>query len=426
MLTAKYVRAHNIPTATNGYAWFFRLLYEFWGFCVGGGPDLSAPGTGSFAPVSGVFGFPANFTTTGTLASGSDGFTADGQPFFGSLSPTAFSSSYVNQWLVAWKSGTTSTDDSVYQITQWINSSSIRLNVLHGATPYSGSLHPSMTVRSSINWRIVDFSAAAGLAGFSTSDSLVLQFSDAGNVNVGQANSQARLRRNTTSFNGVGVTLSPSGSWGVNSGSVGFTDAVTEQVTSWFNGSDSPAYISLWGAGDFLIVHYKGQTTSQGSGVHIEIPQRLYPQGVDPNPICVSNYGFTVPVLGSATTHYGGGFYMHNPPDNTTMQYFGMARRFDGVDLSTLVGATNGPLNGAYYNTYQNKFLFSDIILANPNNSGQYQLARARLRRVRALPPIIPQFERVGNNGEWLHVVNGVMWPWDNAVLPYNLFLGGN
>ena len=108
------------------------------------------------------------------------------------------------------------------------------------------------------------------------------------------------------------------------------------------------------------------------------------------------------------------------------MQYFGVSRRFDGSDTTSLSNVTNGVTNGAFYNTYQNKFLFSDVLLSNPTVASHYQLGRVRLRRVRALPPIVPQFERVGNSGEWLHVANGVMWPWDNSILPYNLFLGGN
>ena len=429
MLTAKYLRAHSIPTLTSGmgFVWFFRLLYEFWGFCVNGGSDLSAPGQGSYAAVSGVYGWPASFLTTGTLASGSDGYTVAGMPYLNVASTNAFSASYVNKWVVLWKSGSTSTDDSVYQITSWLNSSSLRLNVLHGGTPYSGTLHPSFTTRSDVCYRVVDFRAVTALSGYTTNDSLVIQLNDASAVNPGQATPQARLRKQTTPNTSVAVTVSPSGSWGVHSGTVGFTDGITEQTANWFFGgaADTPAYVSLWAAGDFLIVHYKGQQ-SQGSGLHVEVPQRLYPAATDPNPLAVMTYGSTTPALSTADFAYAGGFYMHNPPDNSTMQYHGNARRFDGIDTSTLAAATNGALNGAFYNTYQSKFLFSDIVLSNPLNIGQYQMGRVRLRRVRALPPIVPQFERVGNNGEWLHVVNGIMWPWDNTVLPYNLFLGGS
>jgi len=428
MLTAKFIRAHSIPTMSSGqgFAWFFRLLYEFWGFCVNGDTDLVTPGSASFAPASGVFGMPTSFATTGTLASGSDGFTTDGMPFFGSLSTTAFSSSYVNKHLVIWKSGSSSTDDSVYQITQWINSSSIRVNVLQGGTPYSGSLHPSFTTRSSINWRLVDFQAPAGLT-YATTSSLVLQLCDAGLVNPNQPSPHVRLRRVMSPSLAVGITLSPSGSWGLYSGSYGFSDPATElQPGGWFTANDSPAYVSVFAAGDFIITHYKASTTGPSSGFHVEVPQRLYPQGTDPNPVAAMVYAAVVPSLLDASNHYGGGFYMHNPPDNTTMQYFGAARRFDGIDINTMANATNGPVNGAYYNTYQNKFLMSDVVLQNTMIQSQYQLARVRLRRVRVLPPIVPQFERVGNSGEWLHVVNGVMWPWDNSILPYNLFLGGN
>lgn len=447
MLTAKYLRAHFVPaTVGNPVFWLFRLVYEFWGFCVNGSNDLVNPGVGAFAPVSGVYAMPATFATAGLLASGSDGSTQVGQPFFSTVSQN-ISASYVNKWLVMWQSGSTCTDDSIYQITQWFNSGSIRLNVFQGGTPYTGSLHPSLTSRTNINWRIVDFVPASNLSYTSQQSALICQFSDAGNVNPGQANSQVALiygnppKQNgplavpgdaPTNGNGQGIyyQISPSGSWGLNSGSYNFTDGFTlgygaggGNTGYWSVGGSG--YISLWGAGDFFIAH-SHCTGQSASGWHIEIPQRLYPQGDDPNPLVIIPFADFPPTQTDSGNHYGGGIYAHNPPNNSLFWYYGMGRRFFGNDQNTVGNQSNGRLNGAWFNTYQNKFLFTDAVGCNPQVPGQYQLARFRLRRVRFIAPIIPQFERVGNNGEWLHVLNGIMWPWDNTLLPYNLFLGGN
>lgn len=470
MLTPKFVRSHFIPTGANGFQWFFKLIYEFWGFCVNGGNDTVNPG--GFSPSTGVYQMPwapysSSAAAAGLLASGSDGFTHVGLPFFNSINQNAFSASYVNRWLVTWQSGSTSTDDSVYQITQWINSASLRVNMLTGGTPYTGSLKPSFTERSQVLWRIVDFATAAALPVTQNVSSLVLQFNAAADVNPGQALSQVRLKMALTPPGyspgavGVGFTLSPSGTWHGNtafdsgsysSGSIVsgtffptgtftpsgnlvtasfFNESIPEIYPGsvnggyWFGVADNPAYITLIGAQDFLIAHFKGQQ-ALASGFHIEIPQRVYPQGVDPNPLAVMGFGVNGLTSTDTNNHYAGGFFMHNPPSNLLVQYKGYTRRFFGRDDSNSPGTqTNGRYNGSFFNTYLNKFNFVDVVLGS-SAAGQYQPSRCRLRRVRILPPIVPQFERLGNLGEWLHVQNGVLWPWDNTLLPYNLFQGGN
>lgn len=440
MLTAKFVRAHAVPAGYKTFHWFMKLIYEFWGFSVNGGDDLKSPG--GFAPISGVYVMPWFANDTGLLASGSDGYTADGMSFFNSASPTAFSASYVNKWIVTWKSGSASTDDSIYQITQWLNSSSLRVNTLHGGTPYSGTLRPAFEARNNINYRVVDFGPAALMSVNNNTSSLVLQFNGASEVNPGQSNSQVRLRMAvapppylTWYAWGIAFGMSPSGSW-FHSGSASFGgESIPEVVAGSGNStymfdnslsSDSPSYITMMGAQDFLMCHVKRSGGPEGTGFHIEVPQRLYPRGVDPNPLMVMPFGLYAPTSTDAGYHYAGGCFMHNPPDNTLYTYVGMARRFVGTsETATLGTATNGRLNGAYFNTYLNKFLFSDVVLALGSTTGQYQMARTRLRRVRIIPEIIPSWQRVGNNGEWIHIRDGVLWPWDNTLLPYNLFVGG-
>lgn len=429
MLNTKFVRAHHIPTATFGFAWFFKLMYEFWGFCVNGSDSLTA--AGGFSSLSGI-GMPAGFqngvTSSILLSSGTDGFTADGMPFFNTVGPI-FSASYVGKHLVCWKSGSTSTDDSIYEITQWINSSSVRVNVLQGGTPYSGSLHPAFAARASINYRVINFANVTSLPGYTTSSYLVMQFNGAPEVNVGQSLSQAQLRfvqSYGSSGRNVGITLSPSGSWTSSS----FTDPSTEILgttnsNGWFPGADSPAYITLIGSQDFLLCHYKGQQPN-GSGFHIEIPQRLYPQPLDPNPITVMNWGSVPLVSTDGNQTYGGGLYVINHPDNTTYKTLTLARTIFSDTGTPWGSVVAGRTNGAVFNSFQNKFLFSDGTLSLPAVAGQFSMCRFRLRRVRFMAPIVPQFQRIGNNGEWIHMMNGIMWPWDNTLLPYNLLLGGS
>jgi len=444
MLNAKFVRSHNVPVTSMVFEWFFRLFYEFWGFCVNGGNDLVSPG--GFAS-SGSINFPATFTTTGTLSSGSDGSTIVGLPYFVTANPTAFSASYVNKWLVTWKSGSSSTDDSVYLITKWNTSSSIAVNVFNGGTPYSGNLHPSFTTRTDINYRVVDFNAVTNISTYSsTNDNFVLQFNGAPLVNSGQVIPQAKVRkiRDGSGYMYPAITLSPSGSWSGTS----FSDPTTEVVSpnAWCHagyGGEGPAYISMFAAQDFFICHYRGTNAGWDSthgGFHIEIPQRLYPQNNDPNPIIFAMFGGHYPqddsTYGVNQATFCNSFYMHHPPDNTTRKFTTLTRSAHGACFFERLGygfgagqlqqMSDGRYNRAFFHQYLNKFLISDGVLALPDIPKQFCMARVRLRRVRFIAPIIPQWQRMGNSGEWLHIVYGVLWPWDNSVLPYNLFLGGN
>lgn len=431
MLTSKFVRAHFVsPTLSTTVAnrWVFKLVYEFWGFCVNGGDSLTVPGgfasSGSVNPLSGAVIFPAGFESGSTvlLASGSDGMTDAGMPFFNVTNPI-FSSSYVGKHLVTWKSGSTSTDDSVYEITQWLNSSSIRVKVYQGGTPYSSSLHPAFDQRTQVKYRVIDFNAAANLSGYTNNDGLVLQFNGAGLVNTGQLNSQCRLRHTTAP--GLGITASPSGSWTPISGT--FTDPSVESTGTWsFVG---PGYISLWGAQDYIIVHAKGNASALPMWYHIEIPARLYPQQMDPNVITWLHAQAT-----PEHTNYEGQMRMLSPTDGATRSWSMLVRSQVGANWHiTMFPApyairtlTNGRWNNVWFNPFTNKFVLVDSVLALTNVSQQFCLARVRVRRVRFTALIIPKMQRLGDHGEWLFTEHGILWPWDNAVLPYNLFLGGN
>lgn len=432
MLNSKFVRAHFVnvsQTTTNANRWLFKLIYEFWGFCVNGTDSLLVPGgfatSGSTTPLSGAIGFPPGFESGSTvlLASGTDGMTDAGMPFFNVITPI-FSSSYVGKHLVTWKSGSTSSDDSVYEIKQWLNSSSIRVNILQGGTPYTGSLHPGFTQRTQVMYRVIDFNAVTTLAGYDPNNRLVLQFNGAGLINTGQLNSQCRLRCNTTN---VGVQVSPSGSWTPVSSS--FTDPASETNANWHNNGTGTGFISLWGSQDYLSIHSRGSWNNAASWLHIEIPQRLYPQPLDPNVICYLNLA-----ADSLTQDNYNSMITPHPPDATTRFYTMFVRIPTGDNFNitffpspyTLRTFQNGRWNNMFFNPFTNKFIFTDGVLGLPGVANQYCMSRLRVRRVRFTVPIVPQMQRLGNLGEWLFLNDGVMWPWDNTVLPYNLFQAGN
>jgi hypothetical protein len=245
------------------------------------------------------------------------------------------------------------------------------------------------------------------------------------------------------------ITLSPSGSWTQS----GFTDASNElgcntngggTLIGWFTSStilaNNPAYITLIGSQDCLISHFKAQQI-QSSGFHIEIPQRMYPQEVDPNPIVMMNYGSYAVTQTDTTQHYCGGFWAKNHTDNTNRKLTGFCRvvNTSSIQFREVLGVGNfyrsipqyerdpntGRFLGLFYNNLNYKLFTSDVVLGLPGVGGQFCMSRFRLRNVRVATVLIPQYQRIGDNGEWIHVCNGILWPWDNAQLPYSLFMGG-
>lgn len=445
-LTSKFVRSHFVNQSvsnTTAIRWFHKLVYEFWGFCVNGGTSLTVPG--GIAPLSGVLmpsGFESGSTTL--LASGSDGVTIAGQHYFSAASVdwTSGSGAYVGKHIVLWKSSSVSSDDSVYQIVQIVNSSTIRVNINQGGTPYSASLKLAFSDRTNVNFRVVDINAAANLAGTADADGLVLQLNGAWLVNSGQIAPQVRTRIRTSvgsNVPNVGLTLSSSGSWTAASSSGYFTDGTAEinattSANGWGASGTGTGYITLMGAQDYLIAHVKGAWNSVASGFHIEVPQRLYPQWADPNPIVAMNFGNSGVTINTVDQHYAGGVTALHNPDGETKKYQGMVRNITGEYWNSQVFTANAP-NGVdtgryrdlYYNSTLNKVIMHDILLSlrTTATSLSYVAGRLKLRRVRWTGKALPAFYRTGEHGEWLHLQNGVLWPWDNAILPYSPFLGG-
>lgn len=442
-LTSKFVKAHYVNTSIstqNSLRWLHKLLYEFWGFCVNGSNDLLMPG--GLAPVSGVL-FTGQWQSGSAvlLASGTDGQTYVDEPFFTASSVNWTSGSMNNKWLVMWKSGSSSTDDSIYPITQIINSSTIRVDTNTGGSPHSASLRPTFTSRSNINFRVVDFSAATSLSGFTAdSDGLVLQLNGAYLVNSGQIAPQVRTRVRTSvgsNLPNVGLTLSSSGSWTPASSSGYFIDGTAEisantDLNGWCNGSTGTGYITLIGAHDYLLCHMRGTWQTAGSGFHIEVPQRLYPAQNDPNPIVVMNYGVASHYTTDATQNYGGGFFAFHPPTNETRRWRTMIRSLTGdyfnanqYPSNTPNNVTNGRYNEMFFNVQRNKFFMFELACGRGEQVGQFSALRFKLRRVRWLAKIMPINQRFGDFGEWIHTTSGIAWPWDNSILPYNLLARG-
>ncbi len=472
----KFLRALNtVPVGTGNSVpitlFFLKTLYEFWGFCVNGGNSLTAPGgfatsqvTGSYISIDPAFENGANVT----LATGNDGVTVQQTAVFTAAS-NPFVPGHVGKWLVCWKSGSTSTDDSIYPITQWYGSGSIGLDVITGGTSFSssGSI-PYLTSRTGINYRVVDLHAASQLTGYVNGSYMILQFNGASNVNPGQANSQAQILMREengvttgTDLNTLTVLLSPSGSWdgthflnestyaeivpdGTQNGpgtgggpgdSFGF---MTPSETGLITFVADNTFINTFVGGKFA--GFFGPGPSTGTTLVIEVPERLYPQANDPNLICCVSLG----QLGASVAAQDIGWnyaerQFPSPYDPNIRRWPIAVRCYLGSYWPDVSSPSIG--NGAihrwalFYNVVKNKFLMTDGILCLGNvagqtggtdaATGQYSMARARVRSSRFTSGQHQKLMRVGDRPDaWLHIGNGIMWPWDHATIPVDPFQG--
>jgi len=458
-LNAKFVRSHMVPNAQNmpagGMGTILRLVYEFWGFCLHGSNDLRAPGWMASSQLTGSYiSMPTGFESGSNilLASGSDGTTTAGSPYFSVTGSAPFSASYVGKWLTTWQSGSTSTDDSIYPIVGWLNSSSIVIDPQCGGTPPTTASVPQLTTRSGINYRVIDYYAASGLT-YAAGQYFVIQFNDSGQVNSGQASSQAKIVSYNSTFSELRVQLSPSGSWdGTHFVSESYAEIAPEVslgpsyggwgIADWFHGVGVfPGYVTLVGGTGFLLCQAGGTWMSAGGGqnagsfFHIEVPSRMYPQASDPNPICAINVGSGRASI-QANVGYGATHrFFPSPYDATLRRWPGLIKSITGSGWngSTFLAAIqSGPTLGngvvsrwsLFENPRINKFLMNSAVMAMATvpgqaaATGQFSLARARLRSVRFTSGTYPLFIRVGDGTDrWIHAGGGTMWPWDHALV---------
>lgn len=386
-----------------------RFIYEFWGYCINGTSSLTTPG--GMPSATPFQTFPTNhFEGTSVLATGNDGVTsASSAQTFGSASAT-FTSALVGKHIVLWKPGSDSTDDSIYPIRAVPNANTLILESRCGGTPDPVSLKLGFTDRSSINYRIIDLAVVFALTPADGSY-LVLQM-DGPSVNVGQANSQIQLIKRTTGQQ-WGFVLSPNGSWTGGS----FTSATAEFTVSTFGGgAGGIAWMSMFG--DKASLFFSANTGFGSATQWWEIPKRLYPQASDPNPMVLYPES-------AATSFFGTvGFQTSSMraigTDNVVRVVRALVRatQGDGQDAihDTVPGATQlDPASST--NQVNGKALSSEIMTAMLT-TGQYFHSRMKLRCFRMTGAYWPKYTRFGDFGEWLHIQNGIMIPWDNALMP--------
>lgn len=400
-----------------------RLIYELWGYCINGTASLTTPGGMPTTPTSG----PANgYEGTTVLATGNDGVTTSGADTFDSAS-ASFTASHIGKYLVVWKPGSPTSENSVYSIIGVPSSTQLRLLVANGGKPDSITLKPVFTSRTGLNYRIVDLVAVATLT-WTTSHYLVIQFSPS-TINAGQANSQAQFKIGTGATR-IATVLSPGGTWT----GAAFTDGTSDIIpvsnaSGWFNGmsTNEDNNFTLIADENSVLVQVNGGANNFGgsSGVHVEIPYRLYTLAQDPNPICACTWGVEALSVSSSTTNYGGYWWMRSP-DAVTRNHLPLTRSVRGIGTDSLVNEGRGfnsfLASEIGFNYPRGLALTSPVLLGHQKTAGQWALARVQVRRIRMATVALPPYKRIGTSGEWLHLTSGILWPWDNSILPFNLF----
>lgn len=425
---------------------FFKLLYEFWGFCVNGTDSLYD--AGGFASTNGLT-VPSGFLSASVRAVGTDGNTDFGTATFSSnqvsFSTLNVTGSLRGMYLVMWKPGDNSPDDSVYRITGLDDDGRLRLDVRTGGTTRKGG-KASFSARSAIRFRVVDIAATSTMTSWTTplmlSQSMIMNFEAAPNVNVNQRVPQVKLDL-TGSQSQVRMFVSPSGSW---TGTT-FTDSSPELLQTWFSAGNSGKGLFYFFAGkEFMITNLKGEDGAWNSanfapGFHFEIPKRLYSSSVDPNPVTWAMWqaagatGGTSPTTGS----YANGFKMFCQ-DGIVRDWMTVVRDPHPMGTRTNYHLTasgsglwygiNSPakyLHGwSHFNKFNGQFLSTDAVLSQTGsvaNPTQFSYARVKLRRVRFTARNTKPYLRLGPT--WLHVGGGMMWPWDGSEVPFGLFWEG-
>jgi len=399
-----------MDTTGNEPAYYLKLLYEFWGYCINGTSLLTTPGAVNAA--TGPTNFFENATPSTVLPlmlTGSDGQTTVGTTTF-STAAGGLTSSHVGKHLVIWKPGSNSSEDAIYPILSVaLDGLSCTVNVNIGGIPDPVTLRPSFTTRNSINFRIVSFIAASKLT--MTAGNNFQMLPDPTGINVGQTTPRVDIIwRNTASLpadaypGGVGTTP--------HTGDIG--------ANCWFNSNSSSAgWVTVIGDKSFLMWNWRSSNLSgqNNSAMHIEIPKRIFTQAQDPNPVTIgyaSQNGFT-----AVYENDGGQFYMVGYNDvnqrNRCVMRSLMGQSVSQQNINYIPGSqlVNPRL---VFNLLTGKALMSDVALTQLV-SGQYEAIRCVLNRVKVSSPVLRQYHLLGNSGEWIHLWNGWCWPWDGTFL---------
>jgi hypothetical protein len=402
-----------------------RFMYEFWGYVIHAPASQTVPG--GFPGVA-FQTFPTNaLEGTTVLANGSDGATVEDQLVFNSAG-ASFTTNMIGKYLVVWSSTSPGQEDGIYKITGRNSATQLVLNVKNGGSAHPSTKRPRFTTRSGLRYRVADIEGLQGLGGWATGQYVVFQMTPSIS-NPGQANSQVQaiIRTASVAIKTIGLVGSPGGTWT----GAAFTDAMTEvthttngqgMFPDFVSGTTTSGQISMFGDKDGMIAWFR--TSGNGSYVHFEAPFRLATQAQDTNPLLVGADGLCTLTLNSFSNGYNN-WWMRGT-DGTSRRHRMIVKCLSGdgngengrpTGTVSFMGDSRVSLSQTFRKTFLSKVLIGQI--GSP--STQFALARCYMRYARICPNTLPPWVMVGDNDEWLHIQNGICFPWDGVFLGSNL-----
>lgn len=332
-----------------------------------------------------------------------------------------------------------STDDSIYKIIGVPSNTQMQIIPFSGGVPDISTLKNNITARAALNYRVVDVVAASQLT-LALGQYFIGTMSGSPNINTGQSPSQFQmfLRGASPTFGAFGMAGSPNGSWnGTVFTGTGSSTAITERLNATglllaVGASGIGGFVTLVADNDFFFGHVESANSNGGAGVKgmyfmNTIPVRLYSQAQDPNllAILVGGNGLN---MSTGTDSFSTSFGMVGF-DGVTRSHQLISRNFAGDTANASIGsAYTVGFNLSSFLGYQNKsgqVIMGETLISVSSAAGQFSFARARMRPLRVTSSNLPSYFTVGANGEFIHLVNGLMLPWDGSILPYNLLAGG-
>lgn len=190
--------------------------------------------------------------------------------------------------------------------------------------------------------------------------------------------------------------------------------------------------VNLIGDPTMLICHVREQDLFQSNkrcAIYFEVPTRLYPLSADQHPLAVMTETINTGSIftSSSTVSYGGGWIMRTHESDTTpvRSHRLLVKALRGDGTPDVFGQNlSNPLIG--YNTIAGTVPQSNGILGLPGVANQFSLARCQLRSCIFTGTHVPSYHRVGLNGNFIQIQNGICWPWDNTIQPQQLLFFGS
>lgn len=371
--------------------------------------------------------------------------TSNGNQFIGCTGGTG-----TLQTLAAVTTINSSTDNSIYRIIAVNGSTQLVLAPFSGGTPDISTLKPNLTSRSAVNYRVIDVIAASQLA-IANGNYFVGTMIGPPNINTGQSQSQFQflLRGASAPFGNFGIIGSPTATWNGVSAFVspgGPSATITErntvtvaQASNSYSGTSANVFgnVTMIADTDFFFAHVRSSNTSNSSGMYffITTPLRLYTQTQDPNPMAILAGANALSTFNDSFAHISDSIvnsFAMPGTDGVIRTHRLMSRNFSGdcnkagtgqsIGINYALGPNLPTIIG--FQERMGQIIFGDALMIS-DNAGQFYLNRCKLRPFQFTTSGMPLFHLLGANGEFIHVANGLLLPWDGSILPYNLLQQG-